>query len=307
MSATRPRVLCLGSLVLDMIAVVERLPGEDERLEADHLVLAGGGNASTAAVAMARLGVPVDFAGVVGDDEAGRLVLDGLAAEGVGIDHVEVRADVETGASVVVSSTATATRTIITRPAVLPSRIPDGYEWLHVDKVGHGALRSLGGTTARVSLDDGNPVPYLDLRLVDLYVPTVQVLRARYREQDAVAAARAAAAQGARVVVATDGSRGSFALEDRLVAYAPALPVVPLSSLGAGDVFHGALLAGLVLGQGVADAIRLANVTAALSCRAVDGRSGIPGRGEVEQALSGLPRIEGDHEALVREVIDQSS
>ncbi len=300
------RVLCLGTLLLDTIAVVGRLPGEDERVEAAHIVLAGGGNASTSAVTMARLGVEVDFAGVIGDDQVGRMVLDGLAAEGVGVAHVEVRADVETTSSVVVVNTDSATRTIITRPATVPTTIPDGYEWVHVDKVGYRALRALGGTSARVSIDDGNPVPDLDLGLIDLYVPTAQVLIERFGVLDALEAAHRAIADGARTVVATDGGRGSFAVEGNAVAYAPALPIVPLSSLGAGDVFHGALLAAIVLGKELPEAIRFANVTAALSCRAIDGRSGIPDRREVEETLRELPTTPGDAPALIRDLLGRT-
>lgn len=297
------RVLCLGSLVLDTIAVVDRLPGEDDRVEADQVVLAGGGNASTAAVTMARLGVDVDFAGVVGDDDAGRLLIDGLVAEGVGVEHVIVRDDVQTTNSVVVVSTGSASRLIITRPASVPDAIPAGYDWLHVDKIGYRTLLGAGGYPGRVSIDDGNPVPDLDLGLIDLYVPTAQVLLERYGAADPLEAAHRALADGAHTVVATDGSRGSFGADAAEVAYAPALPIVPLSSLGAGDVFHGALLAAVVLGKPLGEAIRFANVTAALSCRAVDGRSGIPGRAEVEDTLRALPAVPGDAPDVIRALL----
>ena len=49
-----------------------------------------------------------------------------------------------------------------------------------------------------------------------------------------------------------------------------------MSTLGAGDVFHGALLAGLVQGRPLRETLELANTAAALSCRALDGRSAIP-------------------------------
>ena len=300
------RVLCLGTLLLDTIALVGRLPGEDERVEAEHIVLAGGGNASTAAVTMARLGVDVDFAGVIGDDQVGRMVLDGLTAEGVGVAHVEVRADVETTSSVVVVNTDSATRTIITRPATVPTTIPDGYQWVHVDKVGYRTLHALGGISARVSIDDGNPVPDLDLSLIDLYVPTVQVLLNRFGVSDPLEAAHRAIRDGARAVVATDGARGSFAVDARTVACAPALPIVPLSSLGAGDVFHGALLAAMVLGKVLPEAIRFANVAAALSCRAIDGRSGIPDRRMVEETLRELPANSGNAPATIRELFSRT-
>jgi len=59
-----------------------------------------------------------------------------------------------------------------------------------------------------------------------------------------------------------------------------------VSTLGAGDVFHGALLACFVRGLELRDALRHANACAALSCRALDGRSAIPTWNELEQALA---------------------
>ena len=59
----------VGSATLDAIALVPSLPGRDERVVAESLVLAGGGPAATAAVAYARLGLPAYFVGSVGDDE----------------------------------------------------------------------------------------------------------------------------------------------------------------------------------------------------------------------------------------------
>jgi sulfofructose kinase len=303
MTRSTARAVCVGTLLLDTIASVDRLPGEDERVEADQVVLAGGGNASTAAVAMARLGVEVDFAGVVGADEVGRTVLEQLESEGVGTSHVVVRDDVETTHSVVIVSRASAARTIITRPATVPSTIPTGYDWVHVDKIGYAALAAAGGSTSRVSIDDGNPIPDLDLRLIDLYVPTALVLSSRYPGQDPLGAARSAMRDGASTVVATAGSRGSFGVTGESVAFAPSLEVEPVSSLGAGDVFHGALLAALILGKDLGDAMRFANVTAALSMRALDGRSGIPGRPEVEAVLAELSASPFDLEQRIRTLL----
>jgi sulfofructose kinase len=59
-----------------------------------------------------------------------------------------------------------------------------------------------------------------------------------------------------------------------------------VSTLGAGDVFHGALLAWLVRGAPLDEALRAACVAAALSTRALDGRSAIPTRDEVEANLT---------------------
>ena len=86
------------------------------------------------------------------------------------------------------------------------------------------------------------------------------------------------------MTIVTRGAQGCTAYPaDGEHVEAPAAPLDGLvSTLGAGDVFHGALLAGFVRGLPLADALSFANRVAALSCRALDGRSAIPTSEEVE-------------------------
>jgi len=138
---------------------------------------------------------------------------------------------------------------------------------------------------------DGNPIDGLALDEVDLYVPTLAALRARYGEdlgEDRLL--DAALRDGARTLVATDGANGAIGAGagagGRLRVPAHRTDVV--STLGAGDVFHGALLAGVVLGLRLQGAARLATTAAGLSCRALDGRSAIPTVDELGAHLPGL-------------------
>ncbi|MGH3488759.1 MAG: PfkB family carbohydrate kinase, partial [Actinopolymorphaceae bacterium] len=77
------RLVFVGSVNADTIAVVPRLPGSDERLLADAVVHAGGGNSATAAVAAARLGGDVAFVGPVAEDDQGERIRADLVREGV--------------------------------------------------------------------------------------------------------------------------------------------------------------------------------------------------------------------------------
>lgn len=284
-----PRIVCVGTVTMDLLLVVDRLPHSDERVEASDVALAGGGNAANAAVAIARLGLPVEFCGTVGDDRAGALVVEELASEGVGTSLIERRPGVATAQSAVMVSRETGERAIVTRPAPPPPPVPEGFDIVHLDKAGWGSVVPGATGQARLSVDDGNIIPDLDLSLLCWYVPTATVLRERFATQDPVEGARQARAQGAQSVIATDGARGSFGLDNEgTLHFAPALAITPRSTLGAGDVFHGALIAAYAMGKPMLEALRFANVTAALSCRALDGRSGVPGLGEVLSALCQL-------------------
>jgi sugar/nucleoside kinase (ribokinase family) len=118
---------------------------------------------------------------------------------------------------------------------------------------------------------------------VALYAPTEDALAEAFPggPRDALAA-------GAELVVATRGARGGAAWTRTQEVAAEAYPgeVEIVSTLGAGDVFHGALLAGLVRYLPLDEALARANACAALSCRALDGRSGIPTLDELEEKLA---------------------
>jgi sulfofructose kinase len=275
-----PSVLCVGLATRDSIWRVPSLPDPDGRVVATELVVAGGGPAATAAVTLARLGIDVGFVGAVGDDDAGQFVLNGLAVEGVDISLLSVVPGGRTPQSAILVS-PDGSRAIIHHPghATFPERKLEA-DWIHVDHVGFDM--SQGQSRGHVSLDGGNPIEGLDVQGLSLYAPTDVRLREEFGD------ARGAIAAGAALVVETRGENGSAATtregETIEVGGVPCVDFV--STLGAGDVFHGALLAYLARGASLQDALRAANTAASLSCRALDGRSAIPTLDELERNLS---------------------
>ncbi|HET7800081.1 MAG TPA: PfkB family carbohydrate kinase [Humibacillus xanthopallidus] len=286
----------VGVATLDAIALVPGFPGADERIVADEIAYAGGGPAATSAVAASRLGVRSAFVGTVGDDANGRAVLAGLEAEGVDVSGVSVSAGESTAASVVIVDRSRGTRAICNRPAPridvsAGAALIAAAPLVHVDHAGWEPVHRAGLVTdrGRLSVDAGNPVAGFEPRGVGLFVPTVEALRRVHGESLSLdELLEASIAEGCRTVVATDGARGSYALTaDGESAHAPGHAVEVLSTLGAGDVFHGALVAAVVRGLPLAEQLAFANVTAALSCRGLDGRSRIPHLPEVLAAVAG--------------------
>lgn len=272
-------VVCVGLATRDTILAVPRHPGPDELVMATDVAVAGGGPAATAAVALARLGVPTAFAGAVGDDDTGAFIRHSLESEGVDVSELAVLPGRRSPQSAIY--VAPGTRSIAafrgdTGPPQLSPRAQQlcrDAAWVHVDQTGYGSVPR----DVRLSIDAGNPVEGLDLEGVALYAPNEMGL-----ERDFGTAAAALDA-GAELVVVTRGAQGSTAYgSDGQVVEAAAVPLGDvLSTLGAGDVFHGALLAALVRDEPLADALAFANRVAALSCRALDGRSAIPTLEEV--------------------------
>ncbi|MEW1808099.1 PfkB family carbohydrate kinase [Pseudarthrobacter sp. NPDC080039] len=285
---TTGTLLFVGCATLDSIALVQDYPAADSRTVAADFATAGGGPAATAAVAAARAGARTAFAGVLGMDEEGDRIIHGLEAEGVDTSAVVRDAGVKTGASVIVVSRATESRAIVTRP-VPPVSFPAGstfFEllqsaaWVHTDHLGWNAVANASGRPARlnISVDAGNPIPDFSPRGLALYVPTIERLRAEYGEDLSPGALLQKALDGgASAVVATAGSDGAWVLErGGEPVHVPATPATIVSTLGAGDVYHGALLAAVAAGLPLVDAAAFAGRTAAASCGGLDGRSAIP-------------------------------
>ena len=289
------QAVCIGVITIDTIALVDKYPGEDERVLAEEISRAGGGPAAVAAVAMSRLGIKCAIVGTIGDDADGKEILRIFAQEGVDTSGISIGAT-PTAGSVIVASKEHSARAISTRQPVTQAPMNEAArkliasaQWVHVDHVGVNRLDEAGisrGKGPQISFDAGYGVETFDPIVVDLFVPTDRQMALRYPGVDLAVALENDSMKAGNTVVATQGSAGSagFSPETGLVT-APGFTVEVTSTLGAGDVFHGALVAQLIQGYSLQEAMRRANAVAALSCRGLDGQSKIPTTTELDAYL----------------------
>ena len=282
-------------ITIDTIAQVDRYPAEDERVLANQIMRAGGGPAAVAAVALSRLGISTAIVGTIGDDEDGAEVLRIFAREGVDTSGISTGANATAG-SVIVASKVNNSRAISTRQPMqqvalnaAAKKLISEAKWLHVDHVGIKQLADENisrGTGPKISFDAGYNVADFDSSLVDLFVPTDKQMEMRFPGLELATAVERDAITGKNFTVATQGSAGStgYSAESGLVQ-ADGFKVDVVSTLGAGDVFHGALLAQVIQGHNLADSLKRANAVAALSCRGLDGQSMIPSTPELNSFL----------------------
>ena len=232
------KVLSIGIATVDTIVLVDKYPTANERVVALQSVRAVGGPATTAAVTMARLGVDVSLACVIGDDDDGRFIFDTLKREGVDTRNVVVNPAIHTAIGTIVVSKSEHTRAIMVQPheelPAKPANIND-YEWVHVDQFGMKAIKDWGvvrGGSAKLSIDIGYATPGLSSSDYDLYAPSENITT------DVSTAAR-----DKNIVVISQGGEGSIYSDGRQTGSVPAITTEIVSTLGAGDVFHGALVA----------------------------------------------------------------
>jgi sulfofructose kinase len=289
------QAVCVGVITIDTIALVDKYPTADERVIAEEISRAGGGPAAVAAVTLSRLGVRSAVVGTIGDDADGKEVLRIFEKEGIDTSGISIGTSATAG-SVIVASKEFSARAISTRQPVTQAAMNDAAkkliasaDWVHVDHVGIKRLDEAGisrGKGPQISFDAGYGVETFDPITVDLFVPTDRQMSLRYPGIDLAVALENDSMKAGNTVVATQGSAGSagFSSETGLVT-APGFKVEVTSTLGAGDVFHGALVAQLIQGHQLQEAMRRANAVAALSCRGLDGQSMIPTTIELDKYL----------------------
>ncbi|MDX3925872.1 MAG: sugar kinase [Shinella sp.] len=283
-----PSVICLGLSALDRIWRVEiPFSGGSEKIRAGQHLTEPGGMAANAAVTVARLGGVASFWGRAGDDEAGRLMVEDFAAEGVDTSQFRL---FEGGASSVsgVIVDARGERQIVnfrghypTDPTWLPlaglsvdcvladPRWPEGAQALFSAARRQGIPTVLDGDVA-----DTNIFERL-LPLTDHAIFSEPGLHS-FGGEDVDAALARAAGFGCRMVAVTRGGDGLLWLDRSGKHHMPAPAVQAVDTTAAGDVFHGAYAFAIGASLGIADALGFASSVAALKCTRPGGRAAIP-------------------------------
>jgi hypothetical protein len=134
-----------------------------------------------------------------------------------------------------------------------------------------------------IAIDGGNDIPNLELTNVNYYMPTRRKIVDL--SDDGLNLAESLAvlvSKGAEQIIFTDGENGSYAFSQGKLVFASGLDLPIKSTLGAGDVFHGAFVDGIIDGLDIEKNLLRSNLCAAMACSAIDGQSGIPTKDRLE-------------------------
>ena len=304
-SGIAPRILCIGIPVRDLTFRVEAVPARGSKANASHLAEICGGNALNAAIAIARLGGCVSFAGPMGDarEMSSAFILAQMVQEGIDTSHIVRMPDVATPVSaIMIEPSGERTLTIYRDPGLWSVRLPNADELLAdcravlvesrcasfcTDLCAEARRRGIAvivGVDLAMSLQDG-----LLTAASHLLFASAQLQETAGIADDGMALQRLARLTPA-FLAATRGPLGTIWLNE---AGEPeetaAFPVQAVDTLGAGDVFHGAFALGLAEAFDVRRALRFATAAAALKCTRHGGGMAAPQRIEVEEFLRELP------------------
>lgn len=280
MTPMSPLITVVGSVNLDLVARLPRLPGPGETLTTSGFDRLPGGKGANQALAARRLGAQVRLVAAVGSDALAEEALALLAADGVELARVRT-VDGPTGLALVEVDDAGET-TIVVVPganALLraePADLAGANAVLTVLEVPDDAVAATGSAPGFLALNaaPARPVAADVLRRTDLVV----VNRAEHAAVPGI--------DTARCVAVTFGAEGAVLLRDgqEVVRAAPP-PVTAVDGTGAGDAFTAALVVGLVEGRDDADALRRACAAGALAASRPGAQSSLPSADEVEEVL----------------------
>lgn len=287
-------IVVIGSINMDLVVRVPRMPLPGETLTGGAFQTSCGGKGANQAVACARLGTaPVAMIGCLGMDAFGQALRAALVADGIDVNHVTMLPGVASGIasilvdangqnSIVIAGGANDLLTPAHIDAALPLLARASIVMLQLETPLATVAYAIGvahglGKTVVLNPAPAASLPAPVLARVDYLIPNeieaAMLLGAEAEPEDQ---AMALQRLGSRNVLVTLGAKGVHAaLENGCRAF-PAQAVVARDTTAAGDTFIGGFVAALAAGADPAAAIDLGQRAAAVSVTRPGAQSSIP-------------------------------
>jgi ribokinase len=307
----KPRIVVVGSMIFDFVAVADRLPRKGETVMGSHFGMHTGGKGANQAVQAARLGADVCMVGKVGCDFMGDKILENLKNEGINTGHIKRDPNVPTAACCI-HVDAEGNNDIIISPGanmtVQPADIDDALEEIYKAdmillqlEIPLETIMYTAGKAAEkdipIILDPAPAAEIPDLLFkMAMYVTPNETEAEFYSglrigDNDlgmwAEKASQKLMSLGAKNVIITLGKQGAYyAAQENHKRFKTFEDIKAVDTTAAGDAFNGALAVALSEGQHINDAIVFANAAGSLAASREGAQSSLCRRDELEKLLS---------------------
>ncbi len=329
MPSSHFKVVVVGSLNVDYIATVDRLPIAGETVSASGLVRRFGGKGANQAVAAARQGAIVNMIGCLGIDSEGSSYVERLRAEGIGVNGISTTSKSLTGSALIAVDRAAENLIVVAAGA-------NG----HLKRAGvRSRQESIASADAlllqlEVPLDSVieavrianraevpvvfNPSPWShgfpwgEYSVDTLIVNAVEAhaifgLRLEAISSSLPAWRKQLANRCIHQLIITRGAKPTIYITLSAFGEVPTFAVKPVDTVGAGDAFAGTFAARRAEGMDLVNAIEYANCAGALATLKRGAQEAIPSIGETEQALQKLPRRNGKVDHLLQARLNKAA
>ena len=305
-TAGKLAVLAIGNTIMDTMLTVSHIP-VDEKIHVETKKTYVGGQGANAAQALALLGAKVSFMTRVGDDAEGTTALTAYKKLGMDLTHVISVPGAHTSVAAVLVATdkekhrscliyddprllepcsAAALQAAIQRLSSgdFQAVYTDGWQIDLALPIARAAKKLSIPILADVEVVNAETKELADLATV--VIASVPIIKALAGKDDLRAAVLALANRPGRIVVATEGEKGSHGVAYfEEIIHVPAMDVDVHDTTGAGDSFHAGYLMAFLKGRGVADCMSFATRVAAAKCET-------PGSSVTHEALERFGLLE---------------
>jgi len=294
------KVLVLGSINIDFVSFVSRYPQPGETLVSNDFGIFQGGKGANQAIALAKLDIPTLMLGKVGKDILSDFALSSLQENGVDTTGISNSQKNSTGsASIWVN--AQGQNSIVIYPGangevnedyiIQHEKFFDDASWLLTQfevplKSILLALRLAKKHGLKTVMD---PAPVKKIgndhiwELVDYLLPNEIELKELTHTENILEAIHLLKSRGVKEVIVKLGKQGAaYEGKDKLLSF-PAVPVERvIDTTGAGDCFVAGFLRGMLQQEDIAQAIRIANLTASYSIQKKGAAISFPKKSEID-------------------------
>lgn len=266
-----------------------------------------GGNAANNAVGSARLGLKTALYSTLGDDETGRNIKKLIAKEGVATTYLSHQRGAETNRSFILDYQAE--RTILVYHAKRAYHLPKfgDAKWVYLTSMGQGhldihqaVLAWLEKRSTKVAfnpgthqLKDGFDKLKPILERTDLLFVNKEEAKRLVGEIGGMKELLAAVYHvGPKIVVITDGTKGSYAFDGRDYWHCDITGTPPIERTGAGDAFATGFLAATFHGESVPEAMRWGTMNSGSVISKVGPQAGLLDRKSMKEWLAQFPQLQ---------------
>ena len=285
-------VLVIGRSCLDVIAVVNQFPAENQKLPLEFRLREGGGQGSTASCCISRLGGRVAYVGKLGDDEEGTFCLQRLKDFDVSTEYIDIIPGGKTPIAYVFITADSGARSIIFERNALPKiEVDQRIESLsrltevalldpEVTYLG-GRLKDIAGHDFKIIYDCERWRPGIEdiMQTADYFIPSSEFLTATeldLKDQSFNEKVKKLNAEIAGTLIVTHGEAGAYYITDQSLYHVTVPDVQAVDTVGAGDNFHAAFALAISRDVDLHQAVIFSVAVASLSCREYGGRNGVP-------------------------------
>ena len=313
MTMSNIEVVGLGALNIDCLYQVERILDDGEAVVNEAKSFPGGSAANTI-YGLAKLGVSTGFAGVVGDDAEGKVLLQDFQQAGVDISQVRTKARARTG-SVLCLSDRQGKRSLYVSPGANNLLTMDDLDLSYINQAGMLHVSSFADdrqfkillevidrldSSIKLSFAPGAIYVAKGLKSLRPILARTHILFINQSEiqqltgEDFKSGAKTCLEQGCRIIAVTLGKGASYktAIATSYIRDAEAEYIVrpnikntgdEVDATGAGDAFAAGFLYGLLNNKGVEECGRLGDIAACFSITKPGARQGLPALKELSQ------------------------